>query len=126
MRMTTKWMIPALGLALFTSAAAAHAQYGSPGGPPSQNGYNQGPGRGGWEAPPPEFREAQQRGFHDGVEGARRDIENRRRPNVNNRDEFRHPNIPRDLRRDYKDGFRRGYDVAMQHMMGGGPGPGRY
>lgn len=129
MRSTKMWMVPALAVALFTSTAACYAQYGQPYGPPP-NGYGQGPGgpdgRGGWDAPPPEFREAQRQGFHDGVEGARRDVENRRRPNVNNRDEYRHPNVPRDLRRDYKDGFRRGYDVAMRHMMGGGPGPRPY
>jgi hypothetical protein len=27
--------------------------------------------------------------------------------------------VPGQFRRDYKDGFRRGYDVAMQHMMNG-------
>ena len=123
MRNATKWMIPTLALALFTSSYAAPAQYGPPQGPPPGR---YGEGSGGWDAPPPEFREAQQRGFHDGVEGARRDVENRRRPNVNNRDEFRHPNVPRDLRRDYKDGFRRGYNVAMQHMLSGGPGPRPY
>ena len=46
-----------------------------------------------WEGVPPEFRAAQQRGFHDGVEGARKDFANHRPPNVNNRDEFRHPNF---------------------------------
>ena len=100
------------------AAGAAHGQYGAP--PPPPPGYAQ--GSGGWDAPPPEFREAQQRGFHDGVEGARKDFQNHRAPNVNNRDEFRHPNFiaPPD-RRDYRYGFHRGYDMAVRHMYGPGP-----
>jgi hypothetical protein len=30
--------------------------------------------------------------------------------------------VPPSVRRDYRDGFRRGYNVAMQHILGGGPG----
>ena len=103
------WVV-AVGVALGTGAA--QAQYGQP-----QQRYED--GRGGWGAPPQEFREIEQRGFHDGIEGARKDFQNHRRPNVNNRDEFRHPNVPGPLRHDYKEGFRRGYDVGVQHMMGG-------
>ncbi len=110
----------AFAVALLSASGAALAQgYGPPPPPP---GYAQGPGYGpgGWDAPPPEFREFQQRGYHDGVEGARRDFENHRPPNVNNRDEFRHPTfIPREMRRDYKDGFRQGYYAAVRHMTGG-------
>lgn len=95
--------------------STAHAQYGPP--PPPPGAYGQGPG--GWDAPPLEFREYARRGFQDGVDGARRDVENHRRPNVNNRDEFRHPNVPGQFRHDYRQGFRRGYNVAMQHMLNG-------
>jgi len=104
---------------LFT-ASVAHAQY-QPGPPPPPPGaYQNGPG-GGWDAPPTEFQEIQRRGFHDGIEGARKDFDNHRRPNVNNRDEFRHPNIERAFRRDYREGFRRGYDVGVSHLYGPGP-----
>ncbi|WP_158945533.1 hypothetical protein [Granulicella sp. S190] len=88
---------------------------------PSPAGYGQGPG--GWDAPPGEFRDAQRQGFHDGIEGARKDLENHRHPDVNNRDEYRHPSVPHAERRDYRDGFRRGYDTAMAHLLNGGPGP---
>jgi len=97
-----------------TSAFAAQPQQGPP--PP---GYQQGPG--GWDAPPSEFREVQRQGFHDGIEGARKDFDNHRSPNVENRDEYRHPHVPRDVRADYRDGFRHGYDVAMRHMLGERP-----
>jgi hypothetical protein len=51
--------------------------------------------------------------------GARKDYENHRTPSVNNRDEYRHPNVPRELRREYREGFERGYDTGVRHMMGG-------
>jgi hypothetical protein len=72
-----------------------------------------------WDAPPQEFRDIQRQGFHDGIEGARKDYDNHRRPDVNNRDEYRHPHVPDSAKADYRDGFRRGYEVAMDHMMNG-------
>ena len=73
---------------------------------------------GNWEAPPGEFNDIQRRGFHDGIEGARKDVGNHRRPDVNNRDEYRNPDVPRNMRRAYRDAFRRGYQQAMSHLMG--------
>lgn len=74
--------------------------------------------RGGWDAPPNDFRsDIQRRGFRDGIEGARKDFQNHRSPNVNRRDEFRHPEgVPRPLRDQYRMAFRRGYDVAVRRM----------
>ena len=98
-------------LALLTGTAAARAQYfqGPPPPPPQAE----------WEAPPPEFAAAMQRGYRDGVQGARRDFENHRPPNVNNRDEFRNPKfIAPPERRDYRIGFRRGYEVAVHNIYG--------
>ena len=74
--------------------------------------------RGGWDAPPGEFNEFQRRGFRDGMEGARKDFENHRRPDVENRDEFRTPRVEPDMRGAYREGFRRGYEVTMSHLMG--------
>jgi hypothetical protein len=119
--MKTRNVLSAMALTagLILSSGAAQAQY-QQGPPPPPGGYGQGPG--GWDNPPREFQdEMHQRGFHDGIEGARKDFENHRRPDVNNRDEFRHPSVPRGGRRAYKEAFRRGYDVGVQHMMGGGP-----
>jgi hypothetical protein len=84
--------------------------------PPPPAEYAQ--GSVGWDAPPPEFREIQRQGFHDGIEGAHKDFDNHRPPDVNNRDEYRHPHVPRSARDDYREGFRRGYDVAMHHLVG--------
>ena|SRR5579875_735171 len=108
----------ATALTLMMGSGVLMAQYYSPQGPPPPppGEYQQ---HGDWENVPPEFRAAQQRGFHDGIEGARRDFENHRPPNVNNRDEYRNPKFisPPD-RRDYRMGFRRGYEVAVQHIYG--------
>jgi hypothetical protein len=71
-----------------------------------------------WDALPSEFNDVQRRGFHDGIEGARRDFDNHRRPDVDNRDEFRHPPVPPEVRGAYREGFRRGYERAMAHLMG--------
>lgn len=116
---STRWMISALCLGMTVSAAAASAQYyGQPGPPPPPPGY----GQGGWDQAPQEFRDAMRRGFQDGVQGARKDFENHRQPNVNNRDEYRNPKfIAPPERHDYREGFRRGYSVAVRHIYGGGP-----
>jgi len=73
-----------------------------------------------WNTPPQEFREIQRQGYHDGIEGARKDYDNRRRPDVNNRDEYRHPHVPDSAKADYREGFRRGYQTATDHLMNGG------
>ncbi len=71
----------------------------------------------GWDAPPAEFREVQRQGFHDGIEGARKDFDHHRMPDVRRRDEYRHPHVDPAVREDYREGYRRGYEMAMHHMM---------
>jgi hypothetical protein len=104
-----------------------HPEYGQPGPPQqyqqpqNQQPQYQQPGPAAppqWDALPTEFNDVQRRGFHDGMEGARRDFDNHRRPDVNNRDEYRHPHLPPEVREAYRDGFRRGYNRAMSHLMG--------
>jgi len=101
-----------LGTACLPTAKAHSALAG-----PSVSEYGQ--ERDQWDAPPAEFRDIQRQGFHDGIEGAHKDFDNHRKPNVNNRDEYRHPHVPHDQREDYREGFRRGYERAMSHLMGG-------
>jgi len=109
---TTRRMTTLLSLTLL--AGVASAQNFQQGPPPPPPAYGQG-----WEAPPSQFIAAQQRGYHDGVEGARKDFDNHRPPNVENRDEYRNPRFmaPPD-RHDYRIGFREGYRVAVQHIYG--------
>jgi hypothetical protein len=109
-----RFAVPVLAFALGTGLVMAQ-QYG----PPQDarpSGYDRGPG--GWDAPPEEFREIRRQGFHDGIDGAKKDFDNHRRPDVRNRDEFRHPRVARSERDDYREGFRRGYEVAMNHLQG--------
>ena len=74
---------------------------------------------GGWDAPPNEFDEVRRNGFRHGVEAARDDYEHHRRPDVDRHDTFRHPDVPREVKGAFQQGFRRGYRVAMDHLMGG-------
>ena len=71
-----------------------------------------------WDAPPDEFDQLRRQGFQDGIEGARKDFDNHRRPDVENREEYRNPHLPAEQREAYREGFRRGYQVAIEHMMG--------
>jgi hypothetical protein len=72
-----------------------------------------------WDSPQDNWNEVERRGFHDGIDGARKDYDNHRQPDVDNRDEYRRPNVPQHLWHEYREGFRRGYDVAMSHLVGG-------
>jgi ribosome modulation factor len=85
-------------------------------GAPMPAGYAQ---ERGWDAPPPELDEVTRRGFHDGVEGARKDYENHRRPDVNNRDEFKHPHVADRDKDAYRNGYSRGYQAGVDHLYHG-------
>lgn len=102
----TRLLIPAIAFALFASAGSTFAQryYGRP---PVQ--YDRA-----------DAEEAmEQRGFNDGVRGAERDFTNHRRPNVNNREEYRDPDsVPRWAQQEYREGFRHGYNVGVQQIYG--------
>jgi len=72
----------------------------------------------GWDEPPGELDEVARRGFHDGIEGARKDYGNHRHMDVNNREEYQHPHVAQRDREAYRHGFERGYRVATEHLMG--------
>jgi hypothetical protein len=114
--MRNRFAVPLLALALATPGLLVAPSY-------AVVALAYGQDRGGWDAPPQEFRDIQRQGFHDGIEGARKDYDNHRRPDVNNRDEYRHPHVPASARDDYREGFRRGYQAGMDHLMGGDHGP---
>jgi len=106
-----RFAIPLLAISLAAPGLVIAQSYAPP-----APGYGR---AGGWDAPPQEFKDIQRQGYHDGIEGARKDYDNHRRPDVNNRDEYRHPHVPSSARSDYRDGFRRGYDTAMEHLANG-------
>ena len=70
-----------------------------------------------WQEPPSEFDEYARRGFHEGIEGARKDYGNHRSQDPRHRDEFRHPHVPGEFREAYRRGFERGYNVGWDHIM---------
>jgi hypothetical protein len=117
--MTTTQRFAALALAagLLAAPAALFAQ-----GPPPPQGYGQGPqGPGGWDAPPDRFTmDLERNAYRAGMDGARHDLDNHRRPNVMNRDEYRNYRGPEPRR--YRDAFQAGYRAFWDHM-GRGPRP---
>lgn len=114
-----RFALPAVALLLGALGSGAAWASGLPQqGPPPGYGQAYGQERG-WDMPPQELNDIQRQGFHDGVEGARHDFDDHRQPDVEKHEEFRHPHMPPEQREAYRDGFRRGYDVAMRHLMGG-------
>jgi len=110
------WIATAVASVGFLCMGASSAGAASGLGTPVYVGYGQSHD---WDAPPPELDEVHRHGFHDGIEGARKDYDNHRRPDVNNRDEFRHPHVPDRDREAYRQGFERGYQVGVDHLYHG-------
>jgi len=104
-----------IGCAALLLLSAPRISAATPG--PQPSGFGQ--DRDDWNRPPDAWNDIRRRGFHDGVEGARKDAGNHRQPDVNNREEYRRPDVPPSLRKAYREGFRRGYDVGMSHLIGG-------
>src|SRR5579863_1926645 len=69
-----------------------------------------------WDEPPSEYRDAQRRGFHEGVEAARHDMSENRRRDADDHEMYKHPPVEGDARREFREGFREGYHRAMEHM----------
>lgn len=105
----TRLLTSALASALLIGEGTSLAQQYYYAGPPTPYGYS-------------DAEEAlEQRGFQDGIIGADRDFQNHRRPNVNNRDEYRDPDaIPGWAQHEYREGFRRGYYMRVRQIYYGG------
>jgi hypothetical protein len=108
--------IAAVAAAALTAVPAARAlqypQY------QQQRGYHDDQQRDWQEGMPPHLQEVMQEGFREGVRGAHKDAENHRSWNVNNRDEYRHPNYEGLEREAYRCSFRLGYRFAVERMTG--------
>lgn len=105
MKSTSVFVTAMAGVLLFSAGAASAQRYYYYGAQPAPYGYS-----GAEEA-------MEQRGFYDGVKGADRDFQNRRRPDVNNRDEYRDPDgMPRWAQHEYREGFRRGYYERVRQI----------
>ena len=111
-------------LAASSAPWVAFAGQGPGYGPGPGQGYGPGPGYGpgyNWDTPPGEYREFQQRGFHDGIIGAQKDYENHRPFTPENRSEYRHPHVPPNVWEDYRQAFREGYHRAVDNLYHAGP-----
>ena len=104
----TRLIVPAIALTMLAGVAPVFA---AP--TPAPAPYF---GQGGWDTPPGEYNDFRRQGFHDGIEGARKDFENHRPFTPENRDEYRHPHVPRNVYHDYREAFREGYHRAVQNL----------
>jgi hypothetical protein len=104
----TRILAPMLSFVMLAGAGSAFAQRGYYDQPQAQR-WQDGAQRG--------FAD---RGFQDGTVGADRDFQNHRRPDVNNRDEYRDPRfIPRWGQREYREAFRRAYYERVRQIYRG-------
>ena len=69
-----------------------------------------------WDQAPSEYRDAQQRGFHEGVEAARHDYSEHRHADADDHEMYKHPPVEESARREFREGFREGYRRALEHM----------
>lgn len=104
MRKTRTALALVLGIALTGGTGLAVLAQGPP--PP-----------GAWEPQEPQgsWSNAWHSGFHDGIDAARHDVDAGRPPDPRRHDKFRHPDLPRDQRDDFREGFRRGYHMVYEH-----------
>ena len=89
----TWFAVSALALSLgATSGGFAARAYAAPANPAAA-GFQEGR----WDEPPSEYRDVQRQGFHDGIEAARSDFENRRHKDADDHERYRHPPVERGL-----------------------------
>lgn len=62
--------------------------------------------------------DTERRGYREGVEEARKDFQFQRRPDADDHPEYRMPPVPPELADEYREGFMRGYTVAMSQLNG--------
>jgi hypothetical protein len=111
--MNRKWFaVSTLAISLAVPAGMMSARAHAATAPAAPGFYQERP----WDQPPDEYRDVQRQGFHDGVEAARHDWDRHRHKDADDHERYKHPPVDRSLHGDYRDGFRHGYQVAMDHM----------
>jgi hypothetical protein len=73
-----------------------------------------------YNGPPPPAIQIHQQGVHDGYDAARNDVAAGRPPSFAAHPRYRNPPVPPGAYRDYRSGFREGYEGFLHH----GPPPG--
>lgn len=123
--MNIKWMtVSTLALCMAAPVAIKAAAQEPPPPPqytPQTQGQYQDRDRGDWNRDPDNYRDAQRQGFHEGMEAARRDFQDRRHADADDDRMYKHPPVRGDeAKRDFREGFKEGYRRAMDHMRNGG------
>lgn len=70
-----------------------------------------------WAQPPAEFKDVQRKGFHAGVQAAIKDYDKHKEPDLERHKEYVHPKVDRSFVPDYRDGFKRGYNDTLKHLI---------
>lgn len=112
--MKTNWIaISTLAASLVIPCSLTTVKaYAAAPGTPAASGYQEGR----WDDVPSDFNDARRQGFHDGIEAARHDFEERHHRDADDHQRYKHPPVDRRMRDEYREGFRRGYERAVQHM----------
>lgn len=123
--MKIKWLAPSL-LALCVAAPGGLMAKASPAQPLPSAAQPALPGAGqyqdqdrdrDWDRAPDSYRDdAQRRGFHEGIEAARRDFADHRHADADDHQVYKHPPVDEHDRRAFREGFSEGYRRAMDHM----------
>src|SRR5215475_9722743 len=69
-----------------------------------------------WDRPPDAYQDAQRRGFHEGIEAARRDFADHRHADADDHEVYKRPPVDEHDRGAFREGFKEGYHRAMEHM----------
>jgi hypothetical protein len=68
-----------------------------------------------YPAPPGAVDNIAQRGYHDGFEAARHDVNSQRSPDMRRHGDFRNPPVPGRFADDYRRAFRSGYESFLHN-----------
>lgn len=113
--MNIKWIAPSL-LALCVACPGVLKVKASEAPSLTKASLSQDQDRDRWDQPPDAYRDAQRRGFHEGVEAARRDFADHRHADADDHDVYKHPPVDESARQDFREGFREGYHRAIDHL----------
>lgn len=115
--MKIKWIAPSLLALCIASAGAIKAHAIAPQPTTSAASLSQDHDQDRWDQPSNDWRDAQRRGFHEGMEAARRDMQEGRHKDADDHEVYKHPPVDGgDARKDFREGFREGYRRAIEHM----------
>ena len=113
MKLTTRFAVPVIALALTSIAPAfVHAQA-------STQNQSQNASVPDWNTPPAGTEQAQQ-GYRDGILAAQLDVAAKRKIDAQSSHLYVHPPVKGAARDEYRTSFTAGYQAALKHQNQGG------